>query len=310
MRIVVAVGGNAILKRGAPMTVANQRESIAVACGPIAKLALDNDLVVSHGNGPQVGLLALQAAAYDDDSSYPFDVLGAQTEGMIGYLIEQELGNQLGNDRNIATVLTRTVVDADDEAFTRPTKFVGPIYDQATAQAMAAAHGWDIGSDGNSYRRVVPSPLPQRILHLPPIEWLLQEGCVVICAGGGGIPTLVDPATGTVRGVEAVIDKDLASAVLARDLGAHLLIIATDVLGVFEDWGLDTQRLIGLAHPDYLDASKFAAGSMGPKVAAAINFARSGQGDAVIGALDEIDGLIAGTAGTRVSMKYDGINYR
>ncbi len=310
MRIVVAVGGNAILKRGAPMTVANQRESIATACGPIAKLALDNDLVVSHGNGPQVGLLALQAAAYDDDSTYPFDVLGAQTEGMIGYLIEQELGNQLGNDRNIATVLTRTVVDGDDEAFARPTKFVGPIYDQMTAQSMAAVHGWDIGSDGASYRRVVPSPLPLRILHLAPIEWLLQRQCVVICAGGGGIPTLVDAATGTVTGVEAVIDKDLASAVLARDLDAQLLVIATDVLGVFEDWGLGTQRLIGSAPPDHLDASNFAAGSMGPKVAAAINFAGSGRGDAVIGALEELDGLIAGTAGTRVSTKFQGVTYR
>ena len=309
MRIVVALGGNAILRRGEPMTVANQRASIAAACGPLAKLATDNDLIVSHGNGPQVGLLALQAAAYDEVSTYPFDVLGAQTEGMIGYLIEQELGNQLGNDRPLATILTRTEVLADDPAFTLPTKFVGPVYGRERAFELARERGWKVEQDGRDFRRVVPSPMPQRILHIDPIEWLLAQHCVVICAGGGGIPTTRDPATGAVAGVEAVIDKDLASAVLARDIYAGLLLIATDVPGVCIDWGLPTQRLIRQAHPDALETLAFPAGSMGPKVAAACLFAREGQGDAIIGALDDFAGMAAGTAGTRVSLEVSGIEY-
>lgn len=307
MRIVVALGGNAILRRGEPMTVANQRTSIAAACGPLAELAADNDLVVSHGNGPQVGLLALQAAAYDEVSTYPFDVLGAQTEGMIGYLIEQELGNQLGNDRALATVLTRTEVLADDPAFANPSKFVGPVYDRDRAMALAAERGWTVKQDGQYFRRVVPSPAPQRILHLQPIEWLLAEHCVVICAGGGGIPTTHDLHTGDVAGVEAVVDKDLASSVLARDIGADQLIIATDVPGVFIDWGLPTQRRIAAAHPDALDALNFPAGSMGPKVAAASAFARDGNGDAFIGALDDFANMTHGKSGTRVSLDVSGI---
>ena len=309
MRIVVALGGNAILRRGEPMTVANQRASIAAACGPLAELAAENDLVVSHGNGPQVGLLALQAAAYDEMSSYPFDVLGAQTEGMIGYLIEQELGNQLGNDRAVATVLTRTEVLADDPAFEHPTKFVGPVYDRARALQLADERGWTVKADGQYFRRVVPSPTPQRILHLQPIEWLLAQHCVVICAGGGGIPTTRDPLTGQVSGVEAVIDKDLASGVLARDIGADTLIIATDVPGVFVDFGSPTQRLITSAHPDALDALDFAAGSIGPKVAAASAFAREAYGDAYIGALNDFTNMVHGKSGTRVSRSVVGIEF-
>jgi len=309
MRIVVALGGNAILRRGEPMTVANQRASIAAACKPLAELAAHNDLVVSHGNGPQVGLLALQAAAYDELSSYPFDVLGAQTEGMIGYLIEQELGNQLGNDRALATVLTRTEVLVDDPAFDNPSKFVGPVYDKARAMELSHMRGWTVKPDGNDFRRVVPSPVPQRILHLEPIEWLLAKHCVVICAGGGGIPTTRDSRTGRVVGVEAVIDKDLASGVLARDIGADLLMIATDVPGVFVDWGLATQRLIASAHPDALDGIEFAAGSMGPKVAAAMAFAREGQGDARIGSLDDFTNVTIGKSGTRVSLRAAGIEF-
>lgn len=309
MKVVVALGGNAILRRGEPMTVANQRASIAAACGPLAKLAYDNDLIVSHGNGPQVGLLALQAAAYDEVSAYPFDVLGAQTEGMIGYLIEQELGNQLGNDRPLATVLTRTEVLADDPAFDHPTKFVGPVYTPEHAFELARERGWTVKQDGQDFRRVVPSPMPQRILHLGPIEWLLAQHCVVICAGGGGIPVTRDRDTGVVTGVEAVIDKDLASAVLARDVAAGLLIIATDVSGVYVDWGLPHQRLIRRAHPDALEEFSFPAGSMGPKVSAALLFSREGQGDAIIGALDDFANMSKGSAGTRVSLDVTGIEY-
>lgn len=310
MRIVVALGGNAILRRGEPMSIANQRASIATACGPLARIAAEHELVVSHGNGPQVGLLALQAAAYDEVSAYPFDVLGAQTEGMIGYLIEQELGNRIGNDRVIATLVTRTVVDPGDPAFEDPSKFVGPLYGAEQAAVLVEEHGWVMKADGGSLRRVVPSPVPIRILETKPIEWLLREGGVVICAGGGGVPTTFDSVADVMAGVEAVIDKDLASAVLARDLNADRLIIATDVSGVFVDWGTAQARQIARAHPDALDSMSFAAGSMGPKVLAAQQFARSGLGGAVIGSLADLDGLFSGRTGTVVTTDASGLEYR
>ena len=310
MLVVVALGGNAILRRGEPMSVSSQRDAIATACVPLAQIAAHHDLVVSHGNGPQVGLLALQAASYDQVSEYPFDVLGAQTEGMLGYLIEQELGNRLGNDRPIATLVTRTVVDADDPAFAAPTKFVGPVYSVEEAQRVGAAHGWQMRVDGLSMRRVVPSPTPLRILETQPIQWILDRQGVVICAGGGGVPTTHDVLTDTVVGVEAVIDKDLASAVLARDLGAHLLVIATDVDGVYTGWDTPDQRLIARAHPDALDPADFPSGSMGPKVRAAAQFARESDGTAVIGSLTDIDKMFAGTAGTVLTTDADGIEYR
>lgn len=310
MLVVVALGGNAILRRGQPMSVASQRDSIATACIPLAHIAKHHDLVVSHGNGPQVGLLALQAAAYDQVSEYPFDVLGAQTEGMLGYLIEQELGNRLGNDRAIATLVTRTVVDPGDPAFGDPTKFVGPVYSADEARELAERHGWQMRTDGTGTRRVVPSPTPLRILETKPIQWILQNKGVVICAGGGGVPTTHDPVTDIVVGVEAVIDKDLASAVLARDLGAQMLVIATDVDGVYRNWGSPDERLIARAHPDALDPAEFPAGSMGPKVRAAAQFARDSSGTAVIGSLIDIDKMFAGTAGTVLTTQAAGIEYR
>lgn len=307
MRVVVALGGNAILRRGEPMSVANQRASIAVACGPLARIAQRHELVVSHGNGPQVGLLALQAAAYDHVSEYPFDVLGAQTEGMLGYLIEQELGNRIGNDRVIATLVTRTVVDPQDPAFHGPSKFVGPVYTEIESMAISAERGWVMKADGDYFRRVVPSPTPLRILETKPIEWMLREGGVVICAGGGGVPTTFDSIDDVMSGVEAVIDKDLASAVLARDLHADLLVIATDVEGVFLDWRGDDEQMILAAHPAAVDPDDFAAGSMGPKVRAAVQFAQETSGTAVIGSLNQIDELLDGRAGTRISAQTDGI---
>lgn len=237
MRVVVALGGNALMRRGAPMTVQNQRANIATACDALAPVARDHELVITHGNGPQVGLLALQAAAYDDASSYPFDVLGAQTEGMIGYLIERELGNRLPFEKSLATILTMTEVDPADPAFNDPTKFVGPVYTDEQAHRLAASEGWIVKPDGAHWRRVVPSPLPKRIFEMRQIEALLALGCVVVCAGGGGIPTMYRPGTRTLVGVEAVIDKDRASAVLARDLRADILVVATDVDAVYIDWG-------------------------------------------------------------------------
>lgn len=310
MLVVAALGGNAILRRGEPMSVSSQRAAIALACVPLASIAQNHDLVVSHGNGPQVGLLALQAASYDRISEYPFDVLGAQTEGMLGYLIEQELGNRLGNERPIATLVTRTLVDPNDVAFGDPTKFVGPIYTEAEARELAESRGWSMKADGDSMRRVVPSPVPLRILETQPIRWILEKKGVVVCAGGGGVPTTHDPVTDLVVGIEAVIDKDMASAVLARDLAADLLVIATDVDGVYTDWGGPDQRLIAKAHPDALDPTDFPAGSMGPKVRAAAQFARETGGTAVIGSLHDIDAMFAGEAGTAISSDATGIEYR
>lgn len=276
---------------------------------PLAGIAQDHDLVISHGNGPQVGLLALQAAAYDRVSEYPFDVLGAQTEGMLGYLIEQELGNRLGHDRPIATLVTRTVVDPADPGFRDPCKFVGPMYNADEARQLSDRRGWTLKADGAGLRRVVPSPVPLRIVETTPIRWILDKHGVVICAGGGGVPSTHDPVTDLVVGIEAVIDKDLASAVLARDLGADLLVIATDVDGVYVDWGGPNQRRIARAHPDALHPGDFPAGSMRPKVQAAVQFARESGASAVIGSLHDIDGLVAGTVGTTVSHAVVGITY-
>ena len=306
MRIVVALGGNALAKRGEPMTVQRQRANVEIASRALAPVAEEHELVVTHGNGPQVGMLALQAASFDEESAYPFDVMGAQTEGMIGYFIEQEMGNLLPKDKMLATLLTMIEVSPDDPAMQDPTKFVGPVYDEATAKKNAAENGWDVRQDGDNWRRVVPSPEPKRIFEIRPIKKLLEAGAVVICAGGGGIPTMFAP-NGNLVGVEAVIDKDLASSVLAGDLDADLLIIATDVDGVYLDWGTDNQRKINKGNPEALEELGLAAGSMGPKVEAAARFVRQSGKRAAIGSLDQLPGLVAGTEGTIVTTEIDGI---
>ncbi len=309
MRVVVALGGNALQRRGEPMTVESQRANVRTACEALAPVALEHELVISHGNGPQVGLLALQAAAYGELESYPFDVLGAQTEGMIGYFIEQELGNLLPFEKPLATVLTMTEVDPTDPAFAAPSKFVGPTYSEEEAHAKAAAKGWVVRQDGAVWRRVVPSPLPRRIFEVRPIRWLLEQGTVVVCTGGGGIPTMYAPGTRRLVGVEAVIDKDRSSAVLAQDVGADRLVIVTDAPGVCVDWGSPQQRLVSSAHPDALGELSFPAGSMGPKVEAACAFARQSGKVAAIGALADLNRLLAGTAGTHISTGFEGIEY-
>lgn len=301
MRIVVALGGNALLKRGEPMTADVQRANVIVAAKALAPLAREHQLVISHGNGPQVGLLALQGAAYSEVEAYPLDVLGAQTEGMIGYMIEQELGNLLPFEVPFATILTMVEVDPKDPAFQNPTKFVGPIYDKAQADQLAGEKGWVFKQDGNKWRRVVPSPLPKRIFEHRPIKWLLEKGAIVICAGGGGIPTMYEPAKERwLTGVEAVIDKDRASALLARELEADLFIMATDVKGVFLDWGKPSARLLSKATTAEMKAYNFAAGSMGPKVEAATEFAEMSGKRAAIGALEDIEKIVKGQAGTTV----------
>ena len=301
MRIVVALGGNALLKRGEPMTAEMQRTNVRTAERSLAPVAEHHQLVLSHGNGPQVGLLALQAAAYKEVEAYPLDVLGAQTEGMIGYLIEQELGNLLPPEVPFATLLTMIEVDANDPAFGDPTKFVGPIYSDEEAAALTADKGWTFRRDGEHLRRVVPSPEPKRIFELRPIQWLLEKGVLVICAGGGGIPTAWVPGQDRVLGgVEAVIDKDLASALLARDLDADLFVMATDVDGVYAGWGTPDQRRLERVTPGELRGQAFAAGSMGPKVEAAMRFVESTEHRAAIGSLEDIEEIVEGNAGTSV----------
>ena len=300
MLIVVALGGNALLQRGQPMTAAAQHANVRIAAAALADLARDHRIVVAHGNGPQVGLLALQGAAYDPAKPWPLDVLGAQTDGMIGYLIEQELMNALPDGSRCATLLSRVEVDANDPALEAPSKPIGPVYSAADAAAAARAHGWTMVREaGGGMRRVVPSPPPLRIIGLDAIKVLLDAGQTVICAGGGGIPVMRG-AEGEMQGVEAVIDKDRTSALLAADLKADAFLLLTDVEAVFTDFGGPDQRAIGETTPDALDALTLAAGSMGPKVAAAAIFARTGGGFAGIGRLSDARAILEGRAGTRI----------
>lgn len=299
MRFVIALGGNALLRRGQPMTAENQRANVRAACERIAEVVEGHQVVIAHGNGPQVGLLALQAAAYVDVPAYPLDVLGAQTEAMIGYVIEQELGNLLPDEQPLATVLTMVEVDRDDPAFSHPTKPIGPVYPRDHAVVLAADAGWSIAPDGDGFRRVVPSPKPRRIFEIRPIRQLIEQGTIVVCAGGGGIPTMFDEH-GDLHGVEAVVDKDATSAMLAEELDADLLVIATDVDGVYVDWGTSQQRRLDRTTPDELADLGLAEGSMGPKVEAAARFVSSTGKRAVIGSLDDLAALVAGDAGTRV----------
>jgi carbamate kinase len=306
LRIVVALGGNALLRRGQAMTAENQRRNVRVAAEALAPLGREHQLIISHGNGPQVGLLALQSASYDVMSEYPLDVLGAQTEGMIGYMIEQELGNILPFEQPFATVLSMVEVDPDDPAFQHPSKPIGPVYGEQEARRLEREKGWTMAADGDKFRRVVPSPLPRRIFQIRPVKWLLERGCIVICAGGGGIPTLYG-TDGKLHGAEAVVDKDRASALLARELEADLFIMATDADAVYLDWGKPGQRAIRRAAPAALAAHAFAAGSMGPKVEAAVDFAGRTGRTAAIGTLGALVEIVRGEAGTQVSAAASGI---
>jgi carbamate kinase len=308
MLIVAALGGNALLRRGERMTAENQRRNVRLAAQALAPVAAAHRLVIGHGNGPQVGLLALQSAAYAQGETYPLDVLGAETEGMIGYMIEQELGNLLPFERPFATILTMVEVDPADPAFRNPTKFIGPSYTADEADRLARERGWAFKRDGEQWRRVVPSPEPRRIFELRPIKWLLEHDAIVIAAGGGGIPTVYEPdGRHRLAGAECVIDKDFASELLARELGADVFVMLTDVDAVYVDWGSPARRAIRRASPEALEAASFAAGSMGPKVAAACRFARATGRTAAIGALGDVERIVAGEAGTIVSAAESGL---
>jgi carbamate kinase len=300
MRIVVALGGNALLKRGEPMTAQAQHTNVRIAAAALADLARDHQIIVAHGNGPQVGLMALQAAAYSPETLWPLDILGAETEGMIGYLIEQELMNALPAGANCATLLTRVEVDPADPAFDQPTKPIGPVYTAEEAKLVRAEHRWSMVEEaGGGLRRVVPSPLPTAILGITPIRLLVEAGVCVICAGGGGIP-VVRGSDGRMEGIEAVIDKDRTAGLLAHSLEAEALLMLTDVEAVFREWGGPDQAAIAEITPDALDRMTFAPGSMGPKITAACEFVRGGGKITGIGRLQDARAIIEGRAGTRV----------
>jgi carbamate kinase len=299
MRIVVALGGNALLRRGEPMTAEAQRANVRIAAQALAKIQPGNELVITHGNGPQVGLLALQDEAYKPEENFPLDVLGAETEGMIGYMIEQELGNLLPFEVPFATLLTMVEVDRNDPGFANPTKFIGPVYSEPDAHRLKAERGWTMKQDGDKWRRVVASPEPKHIFETRPIKWLLEKGAVVIAAGGGGIPTVYDENR-KLRGIEAVIDKDLCSELLARLLDADVFIMATDADAVYVDWGKPTAKVFRRAGPEAMGEFSFPAGSMGPKVAAACRFAKLTGKRSAIGALEDLDAILLGQSGTTI----------
>lgn len=300
---VVALGGNALLRRGQPPTAANQLKAARQAAQLLGPVSLETQLVVTHGNGPQVGLLALKEDAYDDGAPYPLDVLDAESEGQIGYVVELELDNAIDHQDTV-TVITRVRVEVDDPAFVDPTKFIGPIYDEAQADSLAAERGWTVKADGEHWRRVVPSPDPKEVVQLGAIRQLVEGGFLVVCVGGGGVPVVnVD---GVDEGVEAVIDKDLASSLLAVGLAADVLVLATDVDAVYTGWGTPSEGAVGRTTPGWLRGQSFAAGSMGPKVEAVCRFVEATGRRAAIGRLEDIPALIEGGAGTQVTM--DGLN--
>ncbi len=295
--VVVALGGNALLRRGEPATAANQLRAARAVAAVLAPVADGARLVITHGNGPQVGLLALKEDAYDDVSPYPLDVLDAESEGQIGYVIELELDNAIDHQDTVS-VITRVVVDADDPGFADPTKFIGPVYSEASATSLARELGWVVKPDGDHWRRVVASPEPRRIVQLEAIRTLVTAGYLVVCVGGGGVPVVADAAGHA--GVEAVIDKDLATALLAVGLGADVLALATDVDAVYTDWATGEQAAVTQTTPDWLRGQSFAGGSMAPKVEAVCRFVAATGKRAAIGQLSDLPGLIAGTAGTQV----------
>jgi carbamate kinase len=304
MLIVAALGGNALAGRNESLDAAVARRNVKVAVTALAKIAREHQLVITHGNGPHIGLLALQSEEFRDVRTYPLDVLGTEREGMIGCLLERALDTELG-PVPVASLITQTVVDALDAAFRKPAQPIGPSYTADRARALARERGWSIAKDGDDWRRVVATPRPRSIVELPTIRLLLEHGIVVVCAGGGGVPVVVD-STGARHGVDAVVDKDLAGALLARQLHADLLLLLTDVPAVELDWGTPHARPLATATPAGIAQHAFASGSMAPKIEAAASFARSTGKRAMIGALTDMAGLVEGTAGTSIVHAEDG----
>lgn len=299
MLLVIALGGNALLQRGEPLESDLLRKNVKLAAKVIAKAAEDHDIVIAHGNGPQVGLLALQADAYKKVHPYPLDILDAESQGMIGYLLQQEIGNYL-QSKSVATLLTQVLVDAKDPAFQSPSKPIGPVYTESQAKAIQQAHDWILKPDGQYFRRVVASPKPQHIYELDAIKLLLQANTMVIAGGGGGIPC-IKTGDKQLKGVEAVIDKDLTASLLARQLKAESLVILTDVDAVYENWGTSAAKAIHNISSKTLRQYQFAAGSMGPKVEAACQFVDATSRPAMIGKLSDLNEILKGKAGTLIT---------
>jgi carbamate kinase len=308
MLIVIALGGNALLQRGEPLEASLQKANVKITGRAIAELAKEHQVVICHGNGPQVGLLALQNDAYKAVKPYPLDVLDAESQGMIGYLIQQEVGNNLP-EKPVVTLLTQIEVDKKDAAFGDPSKPIGPVYNtKEEAEKVGKERGWDMAPDGKYFRRVVPSPQPQEIVELPLARQLLDQGTTVIFGGGGGIP-VVRQNDGTLEGVEAVIDKDNTASLIAEKLGADMLIILSDVDAVYTDWGTADQKSIMTASPDILRKMDFARGSMGPKIHASCRFVENTNKTAAIGKLSDVLSIVDGDAGTSIQAAADGITY-
>lgn len=296
--VVVALGGNALLRRGEPLEAEVQRQNIEIAVKTISEIAQEYNVVLVHGNGPQVGLLALQGLEYKKVAPYPLDVLGSETQGMIGYMLMQEFKNQMPNV-NATCMLTQMTVDPNDPAFADPTKPIGPIYEEAEARELAEKYNWTIKPDGQYFRRVVPSPQPTGIIEHDAITKLIDEGHLVICTGGGGIP--VKKENGKLVGVEAVIDKDMSAAFLAKQLNADALLILTDADAVYLDWGKPTQHALRSTNPTELAQYQFDAGSMGPKIEASCEFVKQGGKVVGIGSLEDGLRILQGTAGTNIT---------
>ncbi|WP_018938702.1 MULTISPECIES: carbamate kinase [unclassified Thioalkalivibrio] len=295
MRIVIALGGNALLQRGETPSAEAQQHNAQRAAAAIAAVAREHEVVVTHGNGPQVGLLANQAEC--DRIAWPLDVVGAESHGMIGYILARELHNALGHDR-VASLLTQTEVDPNDPAFDHPEKFIGPTWDAARARALADERGWHVAPDGEGWRRVVASPEPQRLLGMEAVRSLVDGGSVAICAGGGGVPVARD-GDGRLHGIEAVVDKDLTAARLAAHVGADRLLMLTDVDGVYMDWGTPDARRLKALLVTAVEPAAYPGGSMGPKMEAARRAAQGGI-RVGIGSLEDAAAILAGQAGTRI----------
>jgi carbamate kinase len=308
MFVVVALGGNALLQRGESMTPEAQKRNVTLAAEVIAELAKDHRLVVTHGNGPQVGLLAEQGMQIAGESRFPLDVIGAESQGMIGYVIERELSARLPS-RKIATLLTQVVVDAADPAFSKADKPIGRTFPEADMRRLSASHGWSFVREGEGFRRAVPSPLPCQIREIDTIRILVDAGVIVICAGGGGVPVVIDSHSGGIIGVEAVVDKDWSAALLATELGADTLLILTDVAAAYTDWGTPSARAIRHATPLGLSRHRFMPGSMGPKIEAACQFASATGGTAHIGALAQAVALLREEAGTHIGLGGDELSW-
>jgi carbamate kinase len=300
MKVVIALGGNALIRRGEKAEASTQIKNVEIAAKSIANVAKDNQVILTHGNGPQVGLLALQADAYKDVTPYPLDILGAETQGMIGYMMDQALENLMPN-KKIAVIVTQIEVDPKDPAFQNPAKPVGPVYDKETAEKLAAEKGWSIAPDGKYFRRVVPSPLPKEIVEKRTVNLLVENDVLVVCGGGGGIPVMLE--NGQLKGIEAVIDKDRSAALLASETKADSLLILTDAPAVATDFGNPDSKDIKVASPEFMRSFNFAAGSMGPKVEAACAFAeKNPEGFAGIGALADAKDIIDGNKGTIIKV--------